>query len=323
MSSNPIPPAATIEGAPYGNGTVPPPAMNPQNPIFYGPNGLRAGWRLTIFCALFWLFGRLLNFILHHIPAVQAWQQSVPKNVMTPGSLLFLEGTSIALILLIAFIMSVIEKRTFADYYLPPKEAFGKRFWQGVPYGFAMLSVLMALIAACHGFSIQGFAIGGAVALKFGLLYFIGFIFVGMVEEFLMRGYLQFTLGSGIGFWWAAIILSCLFGLAHIQNPAEDWFGAVMAGSFGILAAFALYRTGNIWFPIGMHAAWDWGETYFYGTPDSGFVANGHLLNSTMQGNKWLAGGIVGPEGSIFALVVLGLGAIGIHFLFPRKQVAE
>ena len=105
-------------------------------------------------------------------------------------------------------------------------------------------------------------------------LYFIGFIIVGFFEEFsFFRGYLQSTLGSGIGFWPAAILLSILFGAVHLGNPGEAKIGAFMAGSFGLVCAFALWRTGNLWLPIGMHASWDWGETYFYGTPDSGLLA--------------------------------------------------
>jgi hypothetical protein len=72
-----------------------------------------------------------------------------------------------------------------------------------------------------------------------------------------------------------------------------------------------------------MHAAWDWGETYFYGVADSGLKPIGNLLASTSRGNHWISGGSVGPEGSIFALVALAAGAVGIHFLFPRKQVAD
>ncbi|MGB8675474.1 MAG: hypothetical protein WCD27_14070, partial [Candidatus Acidiferrales bacterium] len=95
------------------------------------------------------------------------------------------------------------------------------------------------------------------------------------------------------------------------------------AGSFGVLAAFSLFRTGTIWFAIGMHAAWDWAETYFYGVPDSGLIAQGHLFNSSSHGARWLTGGTVGPEGSCIALGVLVLAAIGIHFLFPARQIAS
>lgn len=53
--------------------------------------------------------------------------------------------------------------RSFA---LPPGEAFGKCFWQGVPLGLAMLSLLMGLIAIFRGFSFGGLAISGTDAVK-------------------------------------------------------------------------------------------------------------------------------------------------------------
>ncbi|MGH9756396.1 MAG: hypothetical protein ACRD4M_01550 [Candidatus Acidiferrales bacterium] len=56
--------------------------------------------------------------------------------------------------------------------------------------------------------------------------------------------------------------------------------------------------------------------------PDSGILAKGHLMNSSFHGPAWLTGGSVGPEGSLLAFVVLILGAIGIHFLFPAHDPA-
>ena len=116
------------------------------------------------------------------------------------------------LFFLAAGVMALIEKRTYADYYLPMNEFLGKRFWQGVPYGFAMLSLALGMIAALHGFSLGSMALSGVDALKFGGLYGIAFLMVGLFEEFSFRGYMQATLGSGIGFWPAAIILSIFFG---------------------------------------------------------------------------------------------------------------
>ncbi len=289
--------------------------------IFLGPNGIRAGWRLLLFVIFFAAIVFGVQFVLKHIPALVAWQKTQDPHVMTaPGQILG-EGIGIFALFVSAWLMSLIEKRTFADYYLPGREAFGKRFWQGVPYGFVMLSLLLGMIAALHGFSLGGMALSAHQALHYGLLFGIGFVMVGIFEEFSFRGYMQSTLGSGIGFWPAAILLSILFGAAHISNIGEAWYGATMAGSFGLLAAFSLSRTGNIWFPIGMHAGWDWGETYFYSTPDSGFLAKGHLLNSSFHGAKWLTGGTVGPEGSAFVFPILLLAAVGIHFLFPARRV--
>jgi uncharacterized protein len=287
--------------------------------IFLGPNGLRAGWRMLIFVAIFAVFAFLIQVGLKHIRPLQAWRHAQPKDVFTPGLMLLVEGIAALSLALAVIIMTFIEKKSFADYGLPGKEAFAKRFWQGVPYGFVMMTLLMVLIAAFHGYSFGGVALGRAEALHYGILYFIGFILVGFFEEFLFRGYLQATLASGIGFWPAAILLSIAFGAIHLGNTGEAALGALSAGSFGFVAAFSVLRTGNIWFAIGEHAAWDWGETYFYGVADSGQVARGHLLNSSFHGPTWLTGGSVGPEGSLFVFVVLILWAVGIHFLFPAK----
>jgi membrane protease YdiL (CAAX protease family) len=301
------------------------PAAGTQHPapenFFVGPNGMRAGWRLLLFVLLMFVCLKAEGFTLKHIPGVDAWFKAQNPNVMTPTTTMAFEGITLLALVISTGVMALIEKRTYADYYLPLKQAFGKRFWQGVPYGFAMLSLALALIAAFHGFALGNLALSGADALKYGALYGIGFLMVGLFEEFSFRGYLQATLGSGIGFWPAAIILSILFGVIHLSNGGEAWFGAAMAGSFGVLAAFCLQRTGSLWFPIGMHATWDWSETFFYSVPDSGFVAKGHLFNSSFHGPTWLTGGTVGPEGSIFAFLVLVIGGIGVHFIFPKKQI--
>jgi uncharacterized protein len=288
--------------------------------IFMGPNGIRAGWRLLIFVVIFMGLARLAGFTLHRIPAIHAWEEAQPKGTLTAPQAIFDEGVGSFLLFIAALIMSKIEKKSFADYGLPLTQAFGKRFWQGIPLGLAMLSILLGIIAALHGFSISGVALEGPAAARSGLLFGIVFILVGFFEEFSFRGYMQATLSSGIGFWPAAVLLSILFGAGHLGNQGEMVIGALMAGSFGLVAAFALQRTGSIWFPIGMHAAWDWGETYLYSVPDSGLVAQGHLLNSSFHGPTWLTGGTVGPEGSVLAFVVLLLWAVAIHFLFPARR---
>ncbi|MGH9748123.1 MAG: lysostaphin resistance A-like protein [Candidatus Acidiferrales bacterium] len=287
--------------------------------VFLGPNGLRAGWRLLIFVVVFFLLGKGLNFTIRHIPPLRDYLKAQNPAEFTPAGLIVREGLGVVLLVAACCVMTLIERRPFGAYGMPMKEALGKRFWQGVPLGFVMLSLLLAMMAALHGFSLDGVAVGGAAAWKYGAIYFFGFILVGIAEELSFRGYFQFTLGSGIGFWPAAILLSIAFGAIHLNNPGEKILGGIMAGSFGLVAAFALYRTGNLWVPIGMHASWDWGETYFYGTPDSGLLAKGHFLNSSPHGPNWLSGGSVGPEGSYLVFAILIIWAIAIHFLFPAR----
>lgn len=307
---------------PAPNGPEPLPAEHSMTGLFLGPRGLRVGWRLIVAMALWLVIAGLLPVILIWIPGVREMLRSVTvsRTILTPQAVLLSDGIVASAALLTAAVMMQIEKRSFAAYGLPGREAFGKRFWKGALYGFAMIGVLMGVIAAFHGFSVSGVSLSATAAVRYGFLYLIGFIAVAMFEEFAFRGYLQSTLQLAVGFWPAAVILAVAFGALHLANPGEAKFGAVMAGCFGLLAAFTLRRTGNIWFAIGLHTLWDWGETYFYSVRDSGVPAVGHLLNTEFHGPEWLTGGTVGPEGSLLVFAVLGVSALVFHFLFPTAK---
>jgi uncharacterized protein len=83
-----------------------------------------------------------------------------------------------------------------------------------------------------------------------------------------------------------------------------------------------LRRTGTLWFAVGMHASWDWGETFLYSVPDSGTIAPGHLLNSSFQGSAWLTGGSVGPEGSVLVFVLIGAMWVVFDRMYPARRAS-
>jgi membrane protease YdiL (CAAX protease family) len=180
--------------------------------------------------------------------------------------------------------------------------------------GFASISACLLGIFALHGFHLLGMGIHGTTIISATAAWGLTFVLVGLAEEFLFRGYLQYTLTTGIGFWPAAIVMSLGFGLAHAGNPGESRFGLLSVLLFGLLFCLFLRRTGNLWWAVGFHAGWDWGQTFFYGVPDSGIPAYHNLFNSSFAGPGWLTGGSVGPEASVFTPIVLGIAAI----LFTR-----
>jgi len=57
--------------------------------------------------------------------------------------------------------------------------------------------------------------------------------------------------------------------------------------------------------PIGLHMAFDRGETYFYGVGDSGQTLPGHLLNASSSAARWLSGGTVDPEGCVLCTLLI------------------
>lgn len=294
-----------------------PPFERAIHRIFLGPDGVRPIWRLAAAVALYNLLVFVIEALLASDPAIWAWMRSRSQSVLAPGVVIFSESIRIVAAITTGIFMLRIEDRSFRDYGIPWSEAFGKRFWQGTAYGFALLTVLMGSIAALGGFSLGGVALDEAAAIRYGALYLLAFLLVGFLEEATFRGYMQATLAQEIGFWPAAIALSIWFGLLHVHNFGEAKAGLFLAACFGLLGAFSLRRTGNIWFAIGMHSAWDWGESYFYGVPNSGVPAAGHLTAASLHGPMWLTGGSVGPEGSALVFAVIGIGALGLHVLFP------
>jgi len=297
--------------------------MKTVNSVFREPDGLRVAWRLPIALTIWFALLTAMQILLYLIPGLHDWvRQQAASGLTSPNLMFILEGPILVATLGAMALMSKIEGRSFADYYLPGKEAFGKRFWQGLLFGFLMLSVLIGIIAVGHGFSFGPSELSAAATLRVGSLYLAGFFLVGLFEEASFRGYLQATLQQAMGFWSAALILAALFGGTHLGNSSETWVGAFMAGCFGLFEAFVLLRTGNLWFGIGLHTAWDWSETFFYSTPDSGVMGTSRLLGSSLQGPVWLSGGSSGPEASVFCALTLVLSAIAIHFLFPKRMQA-
>ena len=104
------------------------------------------------------------------------------------------------------------------------------------------------------------------------------------------------------GFWQAAWVTSTLFGYVHVGNNGENWIGIFAAAAIGFVFCVSIWLTGSAWWAIGCHAGWDWGETYFYGTADSGIAAKGHYLSASPLGNALWSGGTDGPEGSVLVL---------------------
>ena len=218
---------------------------------------------------------------------------------------------------------AVIAKRegvTLGEYGLPARGAFGAKFWEGAIWGFGALSAVVGALIALKYFRIESAALTGSTALLYALGWGVTFIVLAMWEEFFFRGYLLYRLGTRMGFWTAAVVMSLGFGAAHLGNHGENALGIAQVIVFGLFCCFVLRRTGSLWFPIGYHAAWDWAQTYFYGTPDSGLLGVGHYLNSSASGPSWIAGGTGGPEGSVLSLAVLAISALYIHFRFPRVQ---
>lgn len=288
--------------------------------IFLGNRGLRSGWRLALFLVITIGSIWLVHSGIKHIPAAA---HIFHQGYLSPSLEYLLEIPMGICLLASSLVMARIEKRTLGDYGLSLRRRSGKDFLWGLVWGLCLFSGVIVLIAALHGFSFLALALHGLALVQYASLWAIGCLLVGFVEEFFFRGYVQFTLAQAVGFWPAAVVWSLAFGGVHLFNRGENVTGALEVFLFAIFACLTLRRTGALWFAIGFHAAGDYAETFLFSVRDSGFAASGTLLNSSFHGPRWLTGGNVGPEGSVFAMLALCVAMVCFHFWYPQASCRE
>jgi len=337
-------PDFTTAEPPLSETALPPAPHQPSllHRVFVGPFGLRAGWSLLIFFAL--LFGCVMAVrgVQHEVKAHH--DQAAAKSADAPAAksdpnelerikpMLIGESSVFAVFLLISWIMSRIERRKFSVYGLGGSHSLS-RFLMGSLWGLVAMGFFIAVLHFAHLLVFDGRLDFGWPILGWGFAQLLGFLFVGLFEEFSFRGYIQFTLTRGmfglgklvsperarsIAFWIAAVLTSALFFFAHTSNAGETRVGLINVFLAGLVLVVALWRTGSLWWAIGFHMAWDWSQSFLYGVPDSGGLVQGRLFATHAIGKPLLSGGTDGPEGSLLCIPILLL--LIVVLFFTRKS---
>lgn len=296
--------------------------MHP-NELFVNASGrLRSAWRLIIFiivyiCILFLLTSavRLLYaFALNAMPA------SIGRD--------YLQNVVFRLILLVAALAAGfvctrwLEGLNWRALGLWFHSGWLRDLGLGSLIGFLSLALATAIATAAGGltFTISGRAALGAV---FQTLLFSGVLFIiaALAEEALFRGYPLQTLAranfAGLG----VLLTSVPFAAVHLQNPnVVAGFTFINTALAGIWFAFAYLKTRSLWFPLGIHWAWNWALGSFFGLPVSGIsdLAPHPLMRGTDHGPAWLTGGSYGIEGGVACTVTLIISTI---FIFRTSLV--
>ena len=286
--------------------------------VFLGKEGIRAGWSVLLFVFIFMGSLRLLSAVVRFL----VHPKHGPSNAgLSPTLEIFGEGLVVLCTFIATAVMAAIEKRPALSYGYQGA-ARAARFFFGLVWGVVAISALMLALWKAGFVAFDGQMLHGGAVWKYAAMWGLVFLLVGLFEESALRGYLQFTLTRGIGFWWGALLMSIAFGLLHRSNPGESPVGLFSAGGIGLILCISLWYTGSLWWAVGFHAAWDWGESYFYGTADSGMVAQGHLFGEHPTGKLLLSGGSTGPEGSLFVVPLILIAALLMWLWWGRRVVS-
>lgn len=291
--------------------------------VFLSPDEprLRAGWRLLIQTGIVFLLLGCLGVALAIFASF---------GVVTPPDV---QGLTTPLLLVLqimqagAFIVSVFLARRFLDRR--SIESLGLKLnskalidaLAGVGITFVQMGFIYVVMLSLGWLTFNGFAwqtdLLTAVAVE-TLLFLALFIFTGISEEILSRGYHLQTIASGLNLFWGVFLSSVIFGWLHLFNPDATWvstFGIFIAGLF---FAYAYLRTGQLWLPIGLHIGWNFFEGVVFGFPVSGLDVY-PLTHIEVIGPELWTGGAFGPEAGLIVLPSLVIGA-GLIYLFTRNR---
>lgn len=127
-------------------------------------------------------------------------------------------------------------------------------------YMVVYIALLMALSALIPGLDLNQGQQLGFDKYQQGFTLFLTFLSLvvlpPLAEEFVMRGFLFTSLISRMRFVWAAILVSALFGAAHLQAGSGQpllWTAAVDTFVLSLVLCYIRWKTGSLWASIFLH----------------------------------------------------------------------
>jgi membrane protease YdiL (CAAX protease family) len=201
---------------------------------------------------------------------------------------------------------------------LPVSALGGARFLWGLLWGVGGMAALIGLIAWMGGYRITGVALSGPGLATYAGLWVVAAVINGLAENLAILGYPLLRAAKTLGFVPAILLMSALFAAAHMGNPGENPMGLASVFLTAVLLAASIWRTGNLWLSVGIHAGLVLAEDFIFAVPDSGEVYTGHLVSSQFSGPAWLNGGAAGPEGSVLIFPLLVAGLALLWFIYPK-----
>jgi membrane protease YdiL (CAAX protease family) len=143
------------------------------------------------------------------------------------------------------------------------------------------------------------------------------------MQEILFRGYPYFAFESRLGPQAALIGTTALFIVLHLGAAINSPLALVNLALAGFLFGLLRRRSGNLWFPIGVHSAWN----VLLG-PALGLAVSGkalgpqgwHLLS--LSGSALITGGKFGLEGGLATTASTAI-ALAVSWRWLRKKNTE
>lgn len=304
MADAPAPPThADPAASPRGEASA---RRGAVDAVLFGPYGLRAGWRIGMFCLLFITLFQLLFPLARTL--LSAGGAGSTAGLLTSAVVVL--GAS----MLAGWVMlAVVDRRPVGALGFAADPAAGRDSAVGFGAGAAMLGlavVLLAMASMARWVADTGSGWEYVAALARSLAFFA---VAAAAEEALFRGYPFQALVQGIGAWPAILASSALFAWGHANNPEVTAVALANIFIAGVMLAVAYLKTRSLWFATAVHLGWNWTMQSLLGFPVSGLKEFDTPLYDVRElGPDILTGGSFGPEAGLVATLTIVAGTVWI-----------
>jgi membrane protease YdiL (CAAX protease family) len=288
-----------------------------MNKLFFNEMArLRAGWRAVFFLVVFIFVSAIPIFAALELIKLFSFGQG-------PGGYLPLlipfTFSTVAAVLLGWLFGKKLEGVAFSALGC----SFSKFWLRNLAFGCVIgavafcSAVIIAVMSGGMNLTINRTSATSAIAITL-LTTLVIFAAGAASEETLFRGYLLQTFTREKVFIIGVAFTSLLFSFAHNGNPAANLMSSVNTLLAGIWFAAAYLKTRDLWFPFGVHLAWNWLQGPVFGINVSGIAefSPDPVLRATDIGPAWLTGGSYGIEGGIACTIALII-SIGLIYYLP------
>lgn len=283
-----------------------------KNILKNNSGNIRSGWKITlVFLAV--AGGQLLISLVIGI-AIGIISGINPEGYRESINILYKYMkymTSIMTIIIVWMFFRFMEKKTLSQSgFTSIKKGYGDLL-AGLFLGAVSMTAIFFVLLGTNNIEIKESLLKPNIGSGIwnGLILFI---FVGIEEEYLFRGYIMNAL-SQTGKKWVVLIVSALiFSLAHGLNPNVSAIGLFNIFLVGLLFAYMFIQTQSLWMPIGYHITWNYFQGSIFGFPVSGTSPEGIYTIIRVNANV-LTGGSFGPEGGLLTTFAIILGAIFVY----------
>lgn len=277
--------------------------------FFADERTLRAPWRIIAFVAV--------SVVLYLLAAALAGTAESVAGMFGLRLVVYTAVSTLALVASTYVCLHWIDGRTWDFVRLGRASAQPSRLAAGTLMGALAIGVPSVVLLLTHELRVEAAPSGSwaDTALRAALLL----IPAALTEELLLRGYIFAVLRETVGWRWALIGTSIVFGLLHVQNPGADAEAIILVIIAGFFLGAIVLVTESLYAAWAAHFAWNWVMAAGLHTAVSGLGVATPNYRVVDAGPDWLTGGAWGPEGGVAA----GLGMFAFLFYLIGRHLNQ